>query len=83
MAERRRLSRTSRVTVQRGPALIAINQGSTFLVCAADSSIESLEGTWRPRMTIEPRPDRHHRERWLEARDRSRNWLPDLSALDF
>ena len=34
-------------------------------------------------MTIEPRPDRHHRERWLEARDRSRNWLPDLSALDF
>jgi len=43
-AERRRLSRTSLVTVQRGPALISINHGSTFLVCAPDSSIESLEG---------------------------------------
>ncbi|MBJ7596171.1 MAG: amylo-alpha-1,6-glucosidase [Candidatus Dormibacteraeota bacterium] len=42
--DRRRLSRTSLVTVQRGPALMAINQGSTFLVCATDSSIESLKG---------------------------------------
>jgi glycogen debranching enzyme len=44
IGERRRFSRTSLATVQRGPALISINHGSTFLVCAADSSIESLEG---------------------------------------
>jgi glycogen debranching enzyme len=42
--ERRRLGRPSRVTVQRGPALISINHGSTFLVCAGDSSIESSGG---------------------------------------
>lgn len=42
--ERRRLGRPSRVTVQRGPAPISINHGSTFLVCAGDSSIESSGG---------------------------------------
>ena len=72
--------------IEVSPVVEATALGAGFLAGVATGtweSIESLEGTWRPRMTIEPRPDRHHRERWLEARDRSRNWLPDLSALDF
>lgn len=43
-AERHPVSPTSLRAVQQGPALISINHGSTFLVCAADSSIESLAG---------------------------------------
>jgi glycogen debranching enzyme len=38
------LSRGPGRSLVHGPALLSINEGSTFLVCSADSSIESLVG---------------------------------------
>lgn len=42
--ERRRLPRTSTVTVSHGPNPVSINHGSTFLVCAPDASIQAIGG---------------------------------------
>ena len=73
--------------VEVSPMVEATALGAGFLAGVATGtwdSVESLEGTWRPRFTVEPRPGTAGaRERWLDARGRSRNWFPDLSALDF
>ena len=42
--ERRRQQRTTLVTVSRGPTLVSINHGSTFLVTSQDGAIESSAG---------------------------------------
>ena len=42
--ERRAVMRPSLVSVSRGPALITINHGNTFLVCSADGSIHTGGG---------------------------------------
>jgi glycerol kinase len=46
------------------------------------SSTDEIAAAWRPRQTVEPvgLPDR---SRWAAAVERSRHWIPDLSALDF
>ena len=44
-----------------------------------------LEELWHPAQVVEPHGgDRNERrERWHDAIERSRGWIPDLSALDF
>ena len=73
--------------VEVSPVLEATALGAGFLAGVATGtwdSVEALEGTWKPKLTVEPRPgSSHDRERWFDARGRSLGWLPDLSALDF
>lgn len=45
-------------------------------------SFDEVAEAWRPRTVVEP-VGRLDRARWAEAVDRSRRWIPDLSALDF
>ncbi len=73
--------------VEVSPVLEATALGAGFLAGVATGtwdSVEALEGTWKPKLTVEPRPGASNdRERWFDARGRSQGWLPDLSALDF
>ena len=73
--------------VEVSPVLEATALGAGFLAGVATGtwdSVEALEGTWKPKLTVDPRPgSSNDRERWLDARGRSQGWLPDLSALDF
>jgi glycerol kinase len=45
-------------------------------------SLADIADAWRPRAVVEP-VGRLDRARWAEAVERSRRWIPDLSALDF
>jgi glycerol kinase len=46
------------------------------------ASVDALATTWKPRATVEPgRP--LDRERWKDAVERSRRWIPELSGIDF
>ena len=46
------------------------------------SDVDDLAAAWRPSATIDPGPPLD-RERWAEAVERARGWIPSLSALDF
>ena len=46
------------------------------------NSVDDLAEAWTPRLVVEPRGG-SDRDRWREAVERSRHWIPDLSALDF
>jgi glycerol kinase len=45
-------------------------------------SVGDLADEWRPIEVIEPRTSAI-RDRWSDAIERSREWIPGLSALDF
>ena len=46
------------------------------------ASVDALATTWKPRATVEPgRP--LDRERWKDAVERARRWIPELSGIDF
>ena len=45
-------------------------------------SIEALATTWNPKATIEP-AGVLDRDRWRNAVERSRRWIPELSGIDF
>ncbi len=45
------------------------------------SELEEVAEAWTPRQVVEPVGE-SHRDRWREALDRSRGWIPELSALD-
>lgn len=45
-------------------------------------SLADIADAWRPRTVVEP-VGQLDRARWAEAVERSRRWIPDLSALDF
>ena len=45
-------------------------------------SIEDIGAVWRAGRVVEP-AGALDRARWAEAVDRSRRWIPELSALDF
>jgi glycerol kinase len=50
------------------------------------SSFDDIAGAWRPREVVDPADgfDREaSRDEWRRAVERSRRWIPDLSALDF
>ena len=45
-------------------------------------SLDDIAHAWHPSATVEP-SGRLDRQQWAEAVQRSRRWIPDLSALDF
>jgi glycerol kinase len=46
------------------------------------ASVEALATTWNPKATIEP-SRALDRDRWRDAVERSRRWIPELSGIDF
>lgn len=46
------------------------------------SSFDDIADAWSPRVVVEP-SGTLDREQWARAVERSRGWIPDLSALDF
>jgi glycerol kinase len=71
--------------VEVSPVLEATTLGAAFLAgMAIDvwSGEDDVAATWSPRATVEPR-SRPDRDRWHEACERARGWVPELSALDF
>ena len=45
-------------------------------------SFDDIADAWRPRQVVEP-SGQLDRAQWVSAVERSRRWIPDLSALDF
>jgi len=71
--------------VEVSPVTEATALGAAFLAGLAVgtwSGLDDLAATWRPAVTVAP-SGMLDRARWAEAVDRSRRWIPDLSALDF
>ena len=46
------------------------------------ASVDELATTWKPRETVEP-AGVLDRDRWRDAVERSRRWIPELSGIDF
>ena len=46
------------------------------------ASVDELATTWNPRATVEP-VRVLDRDRWRDAVERSRRWIPELSGIDF
>jgi glycerol kinase len=65
-----------REATTRGAALMA------GLAAGHHATLDDLEGTWAPRTRVEPARELD-RDRWREAVERSRRWIPDLSNVDF
>ncbi|MGH9279977.1 MAG: FGGY family carbohydrate kinase [Acidimicrobiales bacterium] len=63
----------------------ATTLGAAFLAGLATgvwSDLDECAATWSPATVVEP--VRHpNREKWRDARDRAKAWIPELSALDF
>jgi glycerol kinase len=71
--------------VEVSPHTEATTVGAAYLAGLAVGlwgSLDDIAGAWRPRITVEPAGSLD-RTRWADAVDRSRRWIPDLSALDF
>lgn len=74
--------------VEVAPVADATTMGAGFLAGLATGvwgSIDDVASAWRPAARVEPdtASTLPSRERWREATDRARRWIPDLSALDF
>ncbi len=65
-----------REATSRGAALMA------GLAAGHHSSVDDLAQTWQPRVRVEPRRPLD-RDRWRDAVDRARRWIPELSGIDF
>ena len=71
--------------VEVSPVLEATTLGAAFLAGMAVglwAGEDEVAATWKPRASVDPAgsPDR---DRWHEACERARGWIPELSALDF
>jgi glycerol kinase len=71
--------------VEVSPVLEATTLGAAYLAGTAIgtwSSLDEIADLWSPARVVEPvrKPDR---DRWRQAVDRSRQTVPELSALDF
>ncbi len=73
--------------VEVSPVLEATTLGAAFLAGLAAgvwADMDEIAATWKPAQVVEPRPRTGAaRERWREARARAREWVPELSAIDF
>jgi glycerol kinase len=73
--------------VEVSPVLEATTLGAAFLAGLAVgvwADMEEVAGTWAPTRIVEPRKRTGAaRERWREARARAREWVPELSAIEF
>jgi len=65
-----------REATSRGAALMA------GLAVGHHGSVADLAHTWRPRVRVEPKRALD-RDRWRAATSRARNWIPELSGIDF
>jgi glycerol kinase len=71
--------------VEVSPVLEATTRGAAFLAGLAVglwTDEDEVAATWSPRATVDPLR-RPNRDRWREACDRARGWIPELSALEF
>ena len=71
--------------VEVSPVLEATTLGAAFLAGMAVgiwAGEDDVAATWLPRATVEPARTTD-RERWREACERARAWVPELSALNF
>lgn len=71
--------------VEVSPVLEATTLGAAFLAGLAVGTwggFDDLAATWRPERTVTPQRQLD-RAVWSEAVDRARQWIPDLSAVDF
>jgi glycerol kinase len=71
--------------VEVSPVLEATTLGAAFLAGMAVGTWageEEVAATWSPRAVVEPATTTD-RQRWREACNRARGWIPPLSALDF
>ena len=76
--------------VEVAPVTEATTLGAAYLAGLALGTFadeEEVADSWRPARRLEPRSSdtarRSRRSRWLEARERSRRTVPELSTLDF
>jgi glycerol kinase len=65
-----------REATARGAALMAA------LAVGHHGSVDDLARSWQPRVRVEPRRVLD-RDRWRDAVERSRRWIPELSGIDF
>ncbi len=79
------LANATQREVEVAPVPDATTLGAAFLAGMAVGTwrdFDDVAAAWRPSRVVEPgRP--LDRDRWRTAVERSRGWLPDLSALDF
>jgi glycerol kinase len=71
--------------IEVSPVTEATTLGAAFLAGLATgtwSDEDDVAATWHPGAVVEP-ARRSRRERWLQAREHARGWIPELSALDF
>ncbi len=71
--------------VEISPVREATGLGAALLAGLAvghHASVDALATTWKPRATVEPRRVLD-RDRWRDAVERSRRWIPELSGIDF
>lgn len=71
--------------VEVSPVVEATTLGAAFLAgleVGVWGSFDDIAATWNPAQIIEPQ-HALDREAWGRAIDRSRTWIPELSALDF
>ncbi len=71
--------------VEVSPVLEATTLGAAYLAGMAIGTWadeEEVARAWKPRATIEP-DRRLDRDRWKEAVERARGWIPELSSLSF
>ncbi|MHB8498704.1 MAG: FGGY-family carbohydrate kinase, partial [Acidimicrobiales bacterium] len=76
--------------IEIAPVVEATTLGAAYLAGMATGMWEGedqVAAAWSPRAVIEPQATPSEREalrsRWLEARDRARATIPELSGLDF
>ena len=72
-------------TVEISPVREATGLGAALLAGLAaghHGSVDDLATTWRPRESVQPARVLD-RDRWREAVERSRRWIPELSGIDF
>jgi glycerol kinase len=71
--------------VELSPVTEATTLGAAFLAGLAVGvwkDTDDVARAWSPRAIVEP-ARASDRERWYEARDRAKAWVPELSSLDF
>jgi len=83
------LADAAQTVVETSPIVEATTLGAAHLAAVATGrwgSVPETASMWTPAMRIEPASDPAHRsarQRWADAINRSAEWIPELSSLDF